>query len=126
VTATPPPVLIVDDEEVVRQSLGRLLSSIGYPSTAFPSAESFLESYTGEETGCLLLDLRMPGMSGLDLIEELRRRQSTLPVIVMTGHTDMTSMQRLSEFDTLGLLEKPFPIQQLKMLLDRWRHTLER
>ena len=118
---SPPAVFVVDDEEVVRKSLSRLLRTFGYEATPLPSAEAFLESYTGDDAACLLLDLRMPGMSGLDLIEELRRRQSRLPIIVMTGHTDIASMQRLKALDTLGFLEKPFPIADLKALLEQWR-----
>jgi FixJ family two-component response regulator len=118
---TRPRVFVVDDEEAVRKSLSRLLQTLGFDTEAFPSAESFLERYAGDDSACLLLDVRMPGMSGLDLIEELRRRQSTLPIIVMTGHTDIASMQRLKALDTLGFLEKPFPITDLKELLARWR-----
>ena len=67
-----PPVFVIDDEEPVRVSLGKLLRALGVPSQTFPSAEAFLASYAGDGAGCLLVDIRMPGMSGLDLIEELR------------------------------------------------------
>ena len=110
---------IVDDEEMVRNSLARLLRAIGIPSTAFASAEAFLESFTGQETGCLIVDIRMPGMSGLDLLEELRHRGSALPAIVITGHTDEGSVQRLAGLNTVGLLEKPFSVAQLKEMLAR-------
>lgn len=122
----PPPVFIVEDEEPVRASLARLLNAIGFPSRAFASAESFLASYTGDEAGCLLVDIRMPGMSGLDLIEELERRGIALPAIVMTGHTDEQALQRLSTLQTIGFLEKPFSIRQLKAVLERWRPPLDR
>jgi len=118
---TRPVVFVVDDEEAVRKSLSRLLRTLGFDAEAFPSAESFLARYAGDDSACLLLDLRMPGMSGLDLIDELRRRQSTLSIIVMTGHTDIGSMQRLKTLDTFGFLEKPFPITDLKALLAKWR-----
>jgi two-component system response regulator FixJ len=116
-----PPVFVVDDEEAVRVSLGRLLQAIGVPNRTFGSAQSFLEDFQGDEAGCLLLDLRMPGMSGVDLLEELERRGMRLPVIVMTGHTDMASSQRLAEFQPIGLLEKPFSVTQLRAMLDQWR-----
>ena len=118
-----PPVFVIDDEEPVRASLAKLLRAMGYPTQSFPSAMSFLASDAVGQPGCLLLDLRMPGMSGIDLIEELSRRQMTVPIIVMTGHTDMKSVQRLESFPLLGFLEKPFSVDQLRELLDRWRST---
>ncbi len=116
-----PPVFVVDDEEPVRVSLSKLLRAMGYPTQSFASATAFLESEAVSEHGCLLLDLRMPGMSGIDLIEELTRRQLAVPIIVMTGHTDMKSVQRLESFPLVGFLEKPFSVDQLRELLDRWR-----
>lgn len=119
-----PPVFIIDDEEAVRASLGRLMDALGIPNQTFASAESFLADYNGTGPGCLLVDIRMPGMSGLDLIEELARRQIALPAIVMTGHTDEKSLQRLDSLPTIGFLEKPFSVGQLKVLLERWWSTL--
>jgi FixJ family two-component response regulator len=116
-----PPVFVVDDEEPVRASLGKLLRLLGFSSSTYASAESFLASYGGDAGGCLLLDLRMPGMSGLDLIEELEKRNIALPVIVMTGHTDAKSVKRLEAHNTLGFLEKPFSADQLRDVLARWR-----
>lgn len=125
-TNAPPQVFVVDDEEPVRNGVSRLLRAFGVQSLTFESAESFLETYTGSEAGCLLVDIRMPGMSGLDLIEELERRQIPLQAIVMTGHADPTTMKRLTTLRTLGCLEKPFSIVQLKELLARWWSTLDR
>jgi len=119
-----PPVFVIDDEEPVRVSLGKLLRALGVPSQTFASAEAFLASYAGDRTGCLLVDIRMPGMSGLDLIEELARRDAPLPAIVMTGHTDMKALQRLDSIRPIGFLEKPFSVGQLKAMLERWRATL--
>jgi two-component system response regulator FixJ len=116
-----PPVFVVDDEEPVRASLAKLLRAIGFPVQTFASANAFLESDAAAAEGCLLLDLRMPGMSGIDLIEELHRRQLTVPTIVMTGHTDMRSVQRLEAYPLIGFLEKPFSVTQLKSMLDLWR-----
>jgi two-component system, LuxR family, response regulator FixJ len=116
-----PPVFVIDDEEPVRLSLAKLLRALGFLSRVFPSAAAYLESDAIGEDGCLLLDLRMPGMSGIDLIEELKRRGLSVPIIVMTGHTDMQSVQRLEAFPLIGFLEKPFPVDQLKELLDKWR-----
>lgn len=102
-------------------SLGRLLRAIGVPSETFASAEEFLASESVRRDGCLLVDIRMPGMSGLDLIEELHRRQIDLPTIVMTGHTDEASLERLKTLGTIGFLEKPFTLADLKTVLARWR-----
>jgi FixJ family two-component response regulator len=108
---------VVDDEEAVRVSLGKLLRVIGIPSTGFASAEAFLASYRGDEQGCLLVDIRMPGMNGLDLLDELQRRGTRLAAIVISGHTDEGSMRRLAGLRTVGLLEKPFSLAQLKEML---------
>ena len=116
-----PPVFVIDDEEPVRLSLAKLLRAIGFPSLTFPSATSYLESDAVGVDGCLLLDLRMPGMSGIDLLEELKRRERSMPTIVMTGHTDAQSVQRLESFPLIGFLEKPFSVDQLKVLLEKWR-----
>jgi FixJ family two-component response regulator len=110
---------VVDDEEVVRSSLGRLLRAIGIPSTGYPSGEAFLRSFRGDEQGCLIVDIRMPGMSGIDLLETLQRSGSMLPAIVMTGHTDEGSLKRLGVLRTVGLLEKPFSLAQLREMLAR-------
>ena len=119
-----PPIFVVDDEEPVRKSLSRLLNAIGVPSESFASATAFLASYAGDGRGCLLVDLRMPGMSGMDLIVELNRRKIALPVIVMTGHTDERSVQRLEAYSPIGFLEKPFSLADLRSLVERWRSTL--
>ena len=110
---------VVDDEEMVRKSLGRLLRAIGIASSGFASAEAFLEQYRGDEQGCLIVDIRMPGMSGIDLLQVLQDRGSTLPAIVITGHTDEWSLKRLDKLRTVGLLEKPFSLAQLKEMLAR-------
>ena len=95
-------------------------------SVTFESAESFLETYEPEQQGCLLADMRMPGMSGLDLIEELGRRRIALPAIVMTGHADVSSIERLRRLNPVGCLQKPFRVSELKEILGRWWSTLDR
>ena len=115
-----PLVFVIDDEEPVRAGLARLLRAIGVASLTFESAESFLDAYDPELEGCLLVDIRMPGMSGLDLIEELGRRKIALPAIVMTGHADARAIERLATLDTMGFLEKPFRVSELKEVLGRW------
>jgi two-component system response regulator DctR len=110
---------IVDDEAPVRKSLGRVLHVLGIPSSGYESAEAFLEAWRPDLAGCLLVDIRMPGMNGLDMIEELQRRGSRIPAIVITGHTDETSVTRLTALGAVGLLEKPFSLSQLKDMLSR-------
>ncbi len=114
-------VFVIDDEEAVRISLSKLVRLLGYTSRPFASAQDFLASDALGQDGCLLLDLRMPGMSGVDLLEELTRRELACPAIIMSGHTDADSVQRLKAFDTIGFLEKPFAIDDLRGMLDRWR-----
>lgn len=121
-----PPVFVIDDEEPVRLSLAKLLRAIGFPSRVFPSATAYLESDAIGEESCLLLDLRMPGMSGIDLVEELHRRGLRVPTIVMTGHADQRSAERLEPFGLIGFLEKPFAVDQLRELLERWRAGVDR
>jgi len=110
---------VVDDEEIVRTSLGKLLRVIGIASTAFASAEAFLDGYRGDEDGCLIVDLRMPGMNGLDLLEALQRRGSALPAILISGHADEGTLRRLTGLQAVGLLEKPFSLAQLREMLAR-------
>jgi len=122
---TRPVVFVIDDEETIRGSLSKLLAAIAVPCETFASAEAFLAGYAGQQPACLLVDVRMPGMSGLDLIEEIGRRGLSLPAIVMTGHTDLPSLERLDTIPTIGFLEKPFSVGDLRPLLERWWDTLE-
>ena len=110
---------VVDDDAAARTSLRLLLKSLGLAATAYDSAAAFLAACDPAQPGCLLLDIRMPGMSGLDLLEELQRRGTRLPAIVITGHTDEGSLQRLSTLRVVGLLEKPFSLPQLRKMLAR-------
>jgi len=121
--ANHPPMFVIDDEEAVRRSLAKLLGAIGVPTETYASAVAFLSSYSADRPGCLLVDLRMPGMSGLDLMLEMKRRDIDLPVILMTGHTDEGSVQRLEAEPPFGFLEKPFSIKELRVLVERWRAT---
>jgi two-component system, LuxR family, response regulator FixJ len=121
-----PPVFIIDDEEAVRAGLARLLRAVGMHSITFDSAESFLAAYDPGQDGCLLVDMRMPGMSGIDLVEELGRRNVPLPAILMTGHADARAIERLATLPIIGCLEKPFRLVDLKEMLARWWSRLDR
>lgn len=116
-------VFIVDDDEAVRDSLQMLLEVEGFATRTFASAESFMEAYRPDWRGCLLLDVRMPGMDGVKLLEVMARRGSDLPVIVMTGHGDVPLAVRAMKAGALEFLEKPIAhdvlLAALRMALDQ-------
>ncbi|BAL23772.1 response regulator transcription factor [Azoarcus sp. KH32C] len=99
---------IVDDDEALRDSLVWLLESSGHRVRAYESAEAFLADFNLAMTGCLVLDVRMPGMSGLELFEELRRRHCSLPVIFITGHGDVPMAVSAVKKGAVDFIEKPF------------------
>lgn len=113
---------IVDDDEALRDSLVWMLESHGYAVSAHDSAEAFLAVCSPEMTGCLVLDVRMPGMSGLELFEELGRRRCTLPVIFITGHGGVPESVQAIKGGALDFLEKPFRqaalIERIDLALD--------
>jgi len=101
-------VSVVDDDESVRESLPDLLRQFGFAVEAFSSAEAFLASDIVSETGCLLLDIAMPGMSGPDLQQELTRRRQKIPIVFITAHGDSTARPRLLARGAVACLFKPF------------------
>src|SRR5579872_3520705 len=118
-----PTVFIVDDDEGVRNSLRLLVKSIGLPASAFVSAHEFLAGYEPQQPGCLILDVRMPGMSGLELQEQLNLRGAIIPVIFITGHGDIPMAVEAMQHGAFDFLQKPFRDQDL---LDRVQRALER
>jgi FixJ family two-component response regulator len=102
-------VVVVDDDASLRRSLSNLLASVGFHVETFASAEAFLESAHRERTGCLVLDLRMPGMSGLDLLRHLAATGSLVPAIVLTAHGNDEARRECLEAGAYAFLEKPFP-----------------
>lgn len=104
----PPLVSVVDDDESVRESLPDLLRQFGFAAEAFSSAEAFLASAVVSETSCLLLDIAMPGMSGLDLQQELTHRERNIPIVFITAHGDSTDRPRLLARGAVECLFKPF------------------
>lgn len=101
-------VSVVDDDESVRESLPDLLRQFGFDVEAFSSAEAFLASDVMSETSCLLLDIVMPGMSGLDLQQELTLRRQKIPIVFITAHGDSTVCPRLLARGAAACLFKPF------------------
>jgi len=100
--------VVVDDDESVRESLPDLLREFGFAARAFSSAKEFLLSGCVDETSCLILDIAMPGMSGPELFQELKRRRQLIPVIFITGQRDEPIRARLLDQGAAGFLLKPF------------------
>lgn len=118
-----PVVYIVDDDEAVRDSLRWLVESVGHKASTFASANEFLEAFEPALKGCLVLDVRMPGTSGLDLQEELGNRNCDLPILMITGFGEVQGAVRALKAGALDYLEKPVSDQTL---LDRIHECLER
>lgn len=118
-----PIVFIVDDDEAVRNSLRLLVKSVGLTATALASAQEFLASYDPLQPGCLVLDVRMPGMSGLELQQQLNARGAVIPVIFITGHGDVPMAVEAMQQGAFDFLQKPFRDQDL---MDRIQRALEK
>ncbi|MCD8564726.1 MAG: response regulator transcription factor [Burkholderiaceae bacterium] len=112
-------VYIVDDDEAVRDSLRWLLEANTYRVKAFASAEAFLAEYREENPGILIVDVRMPGMSGLQLQEELLARKSHMPVVFITGHGDVPMAVNTMKKGAVDFLEKPFNETDLRDIVSR-------
>jgi two-component system response regulator FixJ len=106
-------VFVVDDDDAVRESLGALLDASGFHVKAYQSAAAFLASDLSPQKACLITDIRMPDMDGLELQIELKRRGSRLPVIVITGHGDVPLAVRAMKAGAIEFLEKPYDDQTL-------------
>lgn len=111
-------VYLVDDDASVREALGSLLRACGLRVEAFDSAEAFLASAGAAVPSCLVLDVRMPGMSGLDLYEQLQARASSLPVIFITGHGDVPMAVSALKKGAADFIEKPFNDQDMLRLIE--------
>jgi FixJ family two-component response regulator len=115
-------VFVVDDDAAVRGSLAMLLKSVSLEVKTFESAGQFLEQLPPEPGGCLVLDIRMPGMSGLELQQQLKLRGCPLPIIFITGHGDVSMAVHAMREGAIDFIEKPFRDQEL---LDRIYQALE-
>lgn len=116
-------IFIIDDDPAVQQALRLLCRSAGYHSEIYSSGADFLKAYNEQMTGCILLDVRMPGMSGLELQEALNARHSILPVVFMTGHADVPMAVNAMQSGAMDFIQKPFTDEEL---LDRLRSAVER
>jgi FixJ family two-component response regulator len=117
-----PIVFVVDDDRSVRDALRRLITSVGMTVEVFPTAQAFLSAPRGDAPGCLVLDVRLPGLSGLDLQRELANTNATLPIIFLTGHGDIPMSVRAMKAGAIEFLTKPFREQDL---LNAIRHAID-
>jgi FixJ family two-component response regulator len=115
-------VAIVDDDDSMRNALGGLLKAVGYPSQAFSSAEEFLKSGQHHHTSCLIADIRMPGMSGLELQAQLNVERCKIPIIFITAHGDTKMRIQALRAGAVEFLSKPFDDEKL---IDSVRAALE-
>lgn len=119
-------IFIVDDDQAARDSLSWLISSIGLHVETFASAQDFLDTYDPSRPGCLLVDVRMPGMSGLELQKQLAENPHCLPVIVVTGHGDVQMAVRAMKDGAFDFIEKPYNDQVLLDLVHKAVQECER
>ncbi len=119
---TSPIVFVVDDDDAVRDSLMDLVDSVGLNARAFASAKEFLDDFDASIPGCLVLDIRMPGMSGLDLQDRLVELGSKLPIVFITGHGDIPMAVRAVQRGAIDFIQKPFRDQEL---LDKVNQALK-
>lgn len=125
-----PTVFIVDDDPAVTRALSELIELIDLKAEAYQSADEFLQACRPTGPGCLVLDVRMPGMSGLELQQELLAAGISLPIIMITGHGDIRMAVEAMSAGAFNFLEKPFRTQELcdniqkaiRLDQDRWRH----
>jgi len=101
-------VFVVDDDQAMRNSLKWLIESVGVSVESFSSADDFLVQYQPGRAGCLVLDVRMPGMSGLELLEHLAERNVHIPAVIITGHGDVPMAVRAMKSGAIDFIEKPF------------------
>jgi FixJ family two-component response regulator len=113
-----PLISIVDDDESLRNSLDNLIRSVGFRTQGFPSAEAFLSSTQARDTACLILDVRMPGMNGLDLQLKIVAANWQIPIIFITSLTDDDARARALETGAVAFLYKPFREEELLNAID--------
>lgn len=108
---------VVDDDVSIRRALGRLLRSMGHPVETYASSEEFITSAHRDDTGCLLIDVHLPGMSGFDLQCHLTACGLSIPIIFITAHDDLEARGRALRAGAVAYLEKPFSVQFLAEVL---------
>jgi two-component system, LuxR family, response regulator FixJ len=117
--ADAPRVYIVEDDEAVRESLQLILESVGYKTRVFTNANAFLDEHHSEMAGCIVLDIRMPGINGMELQRKLNERNSMLPIIFVTGHGDVPMAVEAMQQGALDFVQKPYREQDLLEKIER-------
>ena len=117
---------LVDDDDSVRRSVGFMLKTSGHQVESYSSGAELLKQAKALDAGCILLDIRMPGMDGLEVQETLRQQGVTLPIIIMTGHGDVPLSVRAMKAGAIDFIEKPFEKQVLLAALEAGFDALER
>jgi two-component system response regulator FixJ len=112
-------VFVIDDQAAVRDALGEMLRVFGYCVRTFESADAFLAALTGDETGCIVADVRMPGIDGIELVRELGRRGIALPVVLISGHADVPMAVAAIKAGAEDFIEKPVDDVQLLAAINR-------
>lgn len=112
-------VYIVEDDAAMRDSLFLMLGLLGYRAASFASGEAFLETFRDDWAGCVIADLKLPGMSGLELQAELRARNSKLPFVIITGQGDIKSARAAFKLEAVDFLEKPFDEADLRNAIEK-------
>lgn len=112
-------VYIVEDDAGMRDSLSLMLGLLGFRAVTFESAEAFLETYRDNWSGCVVADLRLPGMSGLELQADIRARGKKLPFVIITGHGDVKSARAAFQSEAVDFIEKPFDEAELRVAIEK-------
>jgi FixJ family two-component response regulator len=120
--STQPVIYVVDDDEAVRDAVGMLLRTVGLETVLYPSALDFLEGYDAERHSCLVADIRMPGLSGIELQQRLNEQRAEIPIIFITGHGDVPMAVNAMKSGAADFIQKPFRDQEL---LDRIHKALQ-
>jgi two-component system, LuxR family, response regulator FixJ len=118
-------VYVIDDDEAMRDSLNFLLDSANYKVTLFETALAFLDALPGLEFGCVLSDVRMPGLDGIELLKRMKAGHSTFPILIMTGHGDVPLAVEAMKLGAVDFLEKPFEDDRLVAMIETAIHQAE-
>ena len=116
--ATKGTIYVIDDDEAMRDSLNFLLESSGFTVTLFDNAQSFLDALPGLAFGCVVSDVRMPGIDGIELLKRLKTQRSRFPILIMTGHGDVPLAVEAMKLGAMDFLEKPFEHDRLVAMIE--------
>ena len=111
-------IYVIDDDEAMRDSLNFLLDSAGFSATLFDNAQSFLDALPGLAFGCVVSDVRMPGIDGIELLKRLKAQRSRFPILIMTGHGDVPLAVEAMKLGAMDFLEKPFEDDRLVAMIE--------